>query len=343
VGVNEKNMVHDEAVEYAKGIVHDSHFVYGKHNLPMWARGGQVRKYLRSAYTFRAFAHNYLNMLHHMATQQGAAGKLAVARSIRNTVIVGGLSSMPFFQAMSNALMWAMGDDDKDAMTAIRENVPEWARDLITYGLPGAAGVDISGSLSLDMPREWYEVLGVPYAAYKDTLNMVESWRSGQTMRAVAESPITPMMVRNAMRGIEFYTTGQHTRSGRPINAPGEVGPRKIDEVDLMKKADLGFQPVEISKGYAMSRAVDKAMEVSDAKRKVLSDRYVNAMITGNSDGMNAVIDEVIKWNEKMIEDGKAHMVIDLKQSIKARLRQPIQVIPRTMRGNALRTAEAWQ
>ena len=344
VGVNEKGMDHEKAVEFAKGIVYDSHFVYGKHNLPMWARGGQARKYIRSAYTFRAFTHNYLNMIHYMATKQGIRGKLAVARSLRNTILVGGLASFPFFKALGSAVMWALGDDDKDAMTAIREQLPNtWIRDLLTYGLPGVAGVDISGSLSLDMPREWYEILGVPYAVYKDTLNMIESWKSGQTMRAVAESPITPMMVRNAMRGLELYTTGQHTRSGRPLNAPGEVGPRKIDEIDLMKKAALGFQPIEISKGYAQSQALNKAMDKADEKKKYLSDRYVNAMIRDNKSEMSEVLAEVFAWNEKMYQDGKPHLAIDLRGSIKARLAQPIQKIPKAMRGNALRTAEAWQ
>jgi hypothetical protein len=239
--------------------------------------------------------------------------------------------------------MWALGRDDEDAMTAIREVVPDWARDTVTYGLPGAAGVDISGSLSLDMPREWYELLGVPYAAYKDTLNMVESWKSGQPGRAIAESPVTPIMVRNAMRGIDTYVYGQYTRSGRPINAPGEYGPRKIDEFDLVKKVALGFQPIDIVKGYSQTKALDKALDMVDSKKKYLSDRYANAIITNNESEQKQVWIEVAKWNERMLADGKPHLVIDLKRSIESRMRQPIQTIPKQQRGNALRTAWAWQ
>lgn len=251
---------------------------------------------------------------------------------------------MPFFKALGNAVMWAIGDDDDDAMTAIRAMLPEgWIRDLVTYGLPGVAGVDISGSLSLDFPREWYEILGVPYAAYKDTLNMVQSWKAGQTTRAIAESPITPMMVRNAMRGLDLYTEGQMTRSGRPINSPDKIGPRKIDSVDLFKKSVLGFQPVEISKGYAQSQALDKAMDKADNKKKYLSDRYVNAIMRNDESEQKAVWIEVEKWNDEISRSGKPHLMIDLKGGIMSRMRQPIQTIPKAMRGNALSTAEAWR
>lgn len=340
---DEKKMGFDDSVKFAKKMVRWSHFTYGKHNLPPMFRGGPVRKLMRAAYTFQSYKWSYWSTMAHLFFNQGPRGRRAVMRSLPMYAIIGGLKSFPFFTAMAATMMWALGNDDEDAMTKIRESVPTGMRDLATYGLAGAAGVDISGSLTFDMPQGWKDLIGVPASVVDDAWNMVESWKSGQYLRAIAESPATPMFVKNAIMGAIYYTYGQHTRSGRPINAPGEVGPRKIDEVDLMKKVALGFQPVEISKGYAQHRALDKALDKVNATRKSLSDRFVNAMIRNDTDGQNRVITEVVAWNERMVSEGKPHMLIDLKQGIVSRLRQPIQTVPKSMRGNALRMTEAWQ
>jgi hypothetical protein len=352
VGVEEQKLSHKAAIELAKQVVYDSHFIYGKHNLPMWARGGVLQKYIRSGYAFRGFSHNYLNLIHNWMLHQGTPGQphrghLAVYRSFRNLAIVGGLGAMPFFDVFAKAVMMAFGDDDKDAMTAIRESLPEeWMRNTATYGLPGLAGVDLQGSLALDFPKSWAEILGVPYAAYKDTVNMVDSWTSGQKLRAVAESPITPIMVRNAMRGIELYTLGQFTRSGRPLNSPDQTGPRKIDEYDLVAKAAFGFQPTAISSGYAESQAIDQAIQYVKSHQSKIADRWVNAMNNKDDEGMKDAMVDLLKWNEKQAAADKPHLQITtemFKASIRARLMQPGQKIPKNLRAEAMGDSKTWQ
>ncbi|MCK5421244.1 MAG: hypothetical protein KAJ08_03730, partial [Deltaproteobacteria bacterium] len=122
-----------EAIEFAKKIIYLSHFIYGKHNLPSTMRGGNARKLMRSGYTFRSITHNYLLVMAHLLKNQGRAGRIAAARSLRNVMLMGGLVSLPFFKAFSEALMWAMGDDDEDALTNIRAAMPaDWLKDLVT-------------------------------------------------------------------------------------------------------------------------------------------------------------------------------------------------------------------
>jgi len=203
VGRDELGMDEVDAIEFAKEVIYDSHFLYGKLNLPSAMRGGPVRKIVRSAYTFRTFTHNYLSAIAHMIRNQRYA---AAARSLRNVTLIGGLASFPFFKAFTEAMQWALGDDDEDTMTKIIGWMPQkWMRDLTVFGLPGVFGYDISGSLGIDIPRDWGELLGVPYAAWEDTVRMTESWKAGQKFRAISESPITPIPVRNAMRGWELY------------------------------------------------------------------------------------------------------------------------------------------
>jgi hypothetical protein len=345
---NEMDMTYEQAVEFAKKRIYDSHFLYGKHNLPSAMRGGSARKGLRSLYTFRSFTHNYLNMIKHMLFNQSInqhnEGRIAVARSFRNILIMGGLTSFPFFKLLGDMLMSAIGKEDEDALTKIRENLPHnWTRDLVTYGLPGIGGIDMSGSLSIEFPRSWIDVFGVPYATYEDSLNTIESWKSGQKFRALSESPVTPIVVRNLFRGIDLYVYGQTTRSGRAISKPTEVSPQKLTLVQAIRKAGLGLQPTTLSSGYAAYQASRKAQTVINDKKKYFANRYVNAIRKNDNAEMKRIGAEIAQWNKDAIKIGKPYLVIDIRKMIESRLRPAIKTQPKMMRPNVLRISEAWQ
>ena len=350
VGYNEKfaNLPEVEryakSIDFAKEIIYDSHFVYGKHNLPAWARGGPVRKYFRSLYTFRSFTHNFLSMTGHMVKNQGWAGKVAVARSLRNIFLLGGLTSIPFFKAFSEMLYSVLGWDDDDAMTDIRKQLPQnWIRDLVVYGLPGAGGVDISGSLSIEMPTSWKDLAGIPYAVGEDTWNSYKSWKSGQRLRALSEMPFTPISVRNALRGLELYTSGQYTRSGRAISAPGKTEAQQLTATEMVEKSVLGFQPVKLSKGYAAYSALDKSRVFVENKKRELADKYVNALRRNDEKGKQDAMKSIQEWNQKASEAGKNYLMIDPIPSIKSRLRPSMLSIPKQQRQNAMNTYKAWE
>jgi N12 class adenine-specific DNA methylase/predicted RNA methylase len=340
----EKGKSHNEAIKFAKEIIYDSHFLYGKANLPSFARGGDAQKLARSAYTFRSFTHNYLASMAHLLKNQGIDGKLAAIRSIRNVIIVGGLSSAPFFDDMLNALLWVIGKDDKDAMTLVRSVFPKtWMKDLVTYGLPGLAGMDFSGSLSIEFPKNWVDIIGVPYSIYDDTTKMAESWKSGQKFRAISETPFTPMSMRNAMRGIELYTQGQMSRSGRDINAPGKPGPRKITGREAIQKSLFGIQPTSVSKGYGAYQAQRKTEDFVSKKKKRFADRYANALKRGDEQERANIIKEIQAWNDNARKSGNPQNVIDLRDAIRSRLKPGIKSIPRNLRGKALDIHEQWE
>jgi hypothetical protein len=343
LAVKEKDMPHAEAVEFAKQVIYDSHFLYGQSNLPTAFRGGDFQKVARAAYTFRSFTHNYIGGMAHLLTNSGWAGKRAFARSLRNLLVVGGLTSIPFFEALSEALLWAMGDDDEDSMTIVRESLPhEWLRDLVVYGLPGAAGVDLTGSLSIEVPRSWKDLVGVPYAMIEDTVNTVESLKSGANFRALSETPFTPIAVRNAMRGIELYTHGQYTRSGKAINYHGARGPRKIGAGEAVLKSLMGLQPVSSSKAYSGYKATRKMQDALQERKSDWANRYVNAMVRMDATAMESVKAEVDEWNTKAREEGKPHRLIDIRNAVAYRLKPNSQFLPKILRKEAEQIAEAW-
>ena len=239
--------------------------------------------------------------------------------------------------------MWSIGDDDEDALTKARSIMPyEWAKDLVVDGLPGAAGVDLTGSLAIEVPRGWKDLLGVPYSVIEDSINMVESWQSGAHFRALGETPFTPLALRNAMRGLELYGTGQRTRSGKDINYFGETGARKINTREAILKTLVGLQPVSVSKGYEAYKAT-KTMQEAIKRRKIKwADRYVNAMKNGDSKARDEVLKEVKEWNAKATKAKKFYRIIDLRKAIEYRLRPNSKAVPKKMRARAKIIAKQW-
>ena len=345
IGMNEKGMTEKEAIEFAKKVIYYTHFLYGQMNLPSAFRGGDINKVLRSAYTFRTFTHNYLSAVTHLFKNEGWAGKKAVAVSLRNIIIMGGLTSIPFFKALSEVLLWALDDDDEDAMTLIRKQLPhEWMKDIATYGLPGVGGFDLTGSLSIEVPRNWADIAGVPYSIYEDTANMIESAKSGATWRAVSETPFTPIVMRNAMRGFELWQEGQRTRGGKDINYPGEAGARKITTTEALKKALLGLQPTSVSSGYKSFAATSK-MRTSMAERKTKwADRLVNAIRKKDDVERKRVLREISEWNRMATESKKFYRRVNIRQMIRSRLKMSgLSSVPRSMRGRALEISDQWK
>lgn len=344
VAVAEKGMRHDKAVEFAKGIVYDSHFLYGKHNLPSFARGSA--KAFRAAYTFRSFTHNYLDAMAHMVANQGSPGRKAAARSLVNLITIGGLTSMPFFGVLAGAFMWALGDDDEDPMTKVREMMPTpFTRDLVSHGLIGAAaGADITGSIAIEVPRKWSDIIGVPYSVGEDIYNTASSLKSGQVYRALSETPITPMAIKNAMRGVELFTTGQRSRSGKDINYPGEKGPRKIGGGEAVMKSVLGLQPLSVSKGYEAYQSAGKLKDAISERKRQWADRYVNAVRRGDRREQNLIEKEIREWNQKARAEGRTYRIVDIRKMIRSRMDEDnMKSMPRAMRGRVRDIAAGWQ
>ena len=85
-----------KAFDESEDFVYKTHYLMTKANLPSVAAGGDVgSQFLKTAYTFRRFTHNYLLSLHH--SFKGDDGKLALdvmARSLAYVVLLAGLPAL---------------------------------------------------------------------------------------------------------------------------------------------------------------------------------------------------------------------------------------------------------
>ena len=144
-----------KAFDAAQDFVYKTHYLMTKANLPSMAAGGDVgAQFLKTAYTFRRFTHNYLLSLHNSFT--GPDGKLALdvmGRSLACIALLGGVPALPFLDDL--LVLW-----EKFFGTPVRSSMRKTLREaggpvlekMGLAGIPALMGIDISGSLKTGIP-----------------------------------------------------------------------------------------------------------------------------------------------------------------------------------------------
>ena len=327
-GVEGEKATYEQAKAFAEEIVRDSHFVYGKTNAPELLRSSTAGRGLGAAFTFKTFTANLLGLWSWALRTQGKEGAIMVAKGLGATAALGGLVSLPFYATLMALFQAATGDDD-DWTEAIRKQLPQntMLRDIVCYGLPAGAGVNLGGSLKMELaltggmqkggtPKEVLtegigDIIGIPWDMFVERPSKVmEAMRADNYWRAVEE--VVPTAVSNGMKAWRLATEGQKTLKGRDINDPGEQGARKLSSGEAFGKL-LGFQPVSATRSYDAYTASKHSDSVRADKADEVATIMVKALDAGDSAEMVRARKVLKDWNLKMEEEGKPHMRILMK------------------------------
>lgn len=327
-GVEGEKATYEQAKAFAEEIVRDSHFVYGKTNAPELLRSSTAGRGLGAAFTFKTFTANLLGLWSWALRTQGKEGRIMVAKGLASTIALGGLVSTPFYATVM-ALVQAVSGDDDDWTEAIRKQLPQntMLRDIVCYGLPAGAGVNLGGSLKMVLaltggmqkggtPKEVLtegigDIIGIPWDMFVERPSKVmEAMRADNYWRAVEE--VVPTAVSNGMKAWRLATEGQKTLKGRDINDPGEQGARKLSSGEAFGKL-LGFQPVSATRSYDAYTASKHSDSVRADKADEVATIMVKALDAGDSAEMVRARKVLKDWNLKMEEEGKPHMRILMK------------------------------
>lgn len=338
-----KKAPYDAALEFAKDVVEDAHFVYGKGNYPELMRG--TTKFLKPMYTLQSFNHNLMQLWGWMY-RQGGPGWRAFFQSMLWTLILGGLKRLPFFGVLFALYRQLTG---KDPETELRKRIADAPgdnknlyRDIVTHGVPAGAGIDIGGSLdigTIDISNPLKAIVGVPYSTfYDEPKQAIRALEMGENLRAL--EAVAPTVIKNPMAARRLATEGHYSVSGQPINLPGETGPRKLSTLEAVAKG-FGFQPVSSTKANDAQKVMMDLQEFVQSKKQKFASRYVNAYNEGDIVTMSKVNDEVNAWNEKWEKEGESQFKISIRDAVRTRMgnRKP----PKALRGEAREIGEVFK
>lgn len=333
---------HQQAKDFAAGIVRDAHFVYGKANLPQAFRTETVGRLASPAYTFRTFSHNLLSLWAWMLRQarsgqeveQGRAAA-ALLRSFGGIAALGGLTALPFYGTLA-AIIAGLTDDDEDLNEKLREHLPEGTRDLVSYGLPALFGISFGGSLAMETPglralesrkgledAFWSdfmsELVGVPADLVRRSDRAIKAAEHLAPYRALEE--LSPNFIKSIMSSWRLISRGQTTLSGRPVNDPGQPGPRRLSGGEAAAKA-LGFQPLGQRKSWDMYRSRERSRQLRADKAEEIAAALFKHLTNKDREAYQADLQAWMEWNRQAIADKKLWLVItrqDLTNRLRAR------------------------
>jgi hypothetical protein len=290
----------------------------------------------RVFFTFKSFVWNTAFVVAR-AFHQATKGESPAVRKEAFRQLVGiygmamafaGIKGLPFMGATStlvtmiNALL---GDDDEpyDFDTMMRN----WTNELLYKGLVNYATnleianrVGVANDLIFRDDRRGVAEDGYVLTAMKQAFGPAGSFAMGvgNGAKLVSEGEVwrgieamVPSFVRNGMKAMRFGSEGALTLKGDPI----------VEDISAYNVAMqvIGFSPANLSNIYEET-AIKKGFEREVmARRSKLLDKYEMAKVSGDSDLMDEVREEIASFNERRI-DPKAKITRDtLDRSMRAR------------------------
>jgi hypothetical protein len=265
-------------------------------------------------YVYGKFSHNYLQMLYDLGVKKHNI-KAAMYGLLSNAVI-GGAASFAFAQAIVfpilGLILTGLGAKDKDEDTekwvwdGVRAYLGKGAEVAGRYGLFGAMGLDISGSLSIGVgiPKDWWEWGGAPGGAAKEVYQAYHKAKIGDYTKAAEH--ILPTGIAAPIRAFREHGRGVTTEigkrlydeSGRPyMPTAGETALRAFG-VRSAKQATTSARLYEAKKQAGNFQ--DQRNEIYERFRTWLQSPPEQR----NEQEHKAIREDVRKFNQKIVELG---------------------------------------
>jgi len=292
----EKRHDYDRAILNAEDVVNDAHFLYGKPNIPNLFNKKGIGKWLRVFYTFRAFEHNYVQMLGDLAQGRGTEGKKAAAKSLFYLAALGGVPALPFFMVLSKALGAISGDDPEQEVlsTLHKMGASELAGEMFSDGLPGLLGTTFRGSLQVGAYDTWGELIaGVAGSTASDIVASGKAIAHGDWDSFARKA--LPTVAGNLYKAAQGREHGVLSSYGTPLRE-GLIGKQiKYTDGELIQKV-FSFNPTREAKAYRLKKAITVEDKYWADRRQNIYTKFSKAVRTGDKAGVSAAAQDIISY-----------------------------------------------
>jgi N12 class adenine-specific DNA methylase len=287
-----------KAFEDAQDFVYKTHYLMTKANLPSVAADGDVgAQFLKTAYTFRRFTHNYLLSLHNSLT--GPEGKLALdvmGRSLAYIAILGGVPALPFLDDLLDLWEKFFGTPVRSSMRkTLREAGGPVLEKVGMVGIPALMGIDISGSLKTGVPGLGYgtpadTVYGVYGGLGKKALNAMNAAERDDYLRALEFA--SPSFLESILKAYRMADQGATTPSGKVLT--DEQGkPIHLSGGEAAAQS-MGFRPERMAQISGEHWTMENVKKHYAKKR---NDLYARARLAKNQEERQNVIRDMQRFN----------------------------------------------
>ncbi len=288
---------YERAFNDAQDFVYKTHYLMTKANLPSVAAGGDVgSQFLRTAYTFRRFTHNYLlSMQHSFRGPDGKAALDVIGRSLAYIAILGGIPALPL---VDDLLDWW----ERMFGTPVRSSMRKTMRDLGgpvlekmgMAGIPALIGVNISGSIKTQIPFVGQNVSDSIYGVYggmwEKWMNAKDAWARDDALRAIEFA--SPSFLEAALKAYRTEEKGVTTPKGK-VMTDEQGKPIRLTVPEAGAQA-IGFRPERLAEISGEHRTMSNLRTYFNDQRDNLYARYRLARTAEERQG---VIRDMQKFN----------------------------------------------
>jgi hypothetical protein len=294
----------DDALEKAKNVSDKGHGVYGKENLPSWARGSSIGSQVaRSFMTFKTFSHNYFQIIGEMLAKKDWK---AAGWAILSPAIFGGaaasVATIPLSllaKAIASAIPgWDTDDPEEDFYRWLESQYGANYADIARAGLPTLAGLNLKGSLAIQLgiPTSIGDVIGAPYSLFDDFFHGAKNVVHGDIIKGVEQ--MTPRLVSSPIRGFREATEGFTTKSNMPVNYGNER--LKSDWVDALYRS-FSFNPSDTSLKRERQWKEIIAEQKATERRSVIYAKIRRFMLDGgNKSDWLLILNDANEYNARV-------------------------------------------
>jgi len=292
-------------INEATDLINMSHFLMGKLNLPSIATGGTVPQGLaRLAVTFRSFTMNLMELYNYTLRHMPASKKLwdlnkegleFVAYSLLAFTMFGGLLSIPFLDDLLKLLERQTGKPLRRQFFKKIGDINSPLAYSLERGLPSLIGVDLSGSLKIEIPTSPSDALNAIFGVYgglaKNATDSLVAYQGFDKINAVYR--ILPQFIGNPLKAYETYK-GLKNQYNKPIY--DENGkPIKATPLEALLIA-TGFRPTRFGKTYSYKSAARNIAAHFRERRNKIYNMFRSAETPAQR---KKVLEEIMKYNKE--------------------------------------------
>ena len=314
----------------AKEISDKAHGIYGKENLPSWARGSSAGSQIaRSFYMYKTFTHNYLQLLAELGFKKEAK---SVAWMILSPAIIAGCSAnvlTPIIAGLAQYIPgWEAPDDPEEAFYQwLEENFGKVPERFARSGLAGMLGLNLKGSMAinvLEFPTTPKDVIGAPYSLGENIVTGIGDIVRGDLNKGAEK--LSPRFIAGGFKAYREYNEGVTSKTNQPLYWGNER--LKASFYDALIRA-VGFNPAGISEKREIQWSERKIERKYSEMRSAIYTRFRRFMLKGGSTA--AWIDimaDIEAYNARLLRQGhKAVPMIthSTLRGIVTRMHKPIK------------------
>lgn len=295
----------ENPAKFAKKTVEDTQFTYNKGSKPKWARGAIGS----TAFTFKQYSINYVELLHRMWVHGGPEGKRAALLALAVLFVLSGADGLPFeadIEDVIDGALQRMGYNfqTKQAKMEFLTRVlgSDGAR-IVAKGLSGLPGapLDVSGRLGMgnlvpgtglftkkdDHTSDVLELAGPVSDLIKRAATATGQVLTGQVGKGLTTA--APNAASNAVKGVKMWSSGAYA---------DDRGRKVIDTTtgEAVLKG-IGFQPNTVSRVQDATRQAQIMISQAKMRESEIADQWAVAKFERDPEKVQAAKDALARWN----------------------------------------------